>query len=90
MEPVTSALPQTAVYEITRVTKADEGLYICLARTAAGTTEERLHLTVQENEVNGGQFPNRGDITGVYTDRFCLYSVSMALQCENIDPNILM
>lgn len=89
-EPVTSALPQTAVYEITRVTKADEGSYSCLARNAAGTTEERLHLTVEENEVIGGQFPNRGDITGVYTDQFWLCSVSLALQCEYIDRNILM
>jgi len=72
-EPVTRSLPQTAVYEITRVTKADEGSYSCLARNAAGTTEERLHLTVEENEV-----PNRGDIPGVYTDQFCLCSVSLA------------
>ena len=87
---MTSALPQTAVYEITHVTKADEGSYSCLARNAAGTSEERLHLTVEENEVTDGQFPNRGDITGVYTDRFCLRSVSLALQCENTDRNILM
>ena len=89
-EPVTSALPQTAVYEITRVTKADEGSYSCLARNAAGTMEERLHLTVEENEVNGGQFPNRGDIIGVYIERFCLCSVSLALQCENIDCSVLI
>jgi hypothetical protein len=89
-EPVTSALPLTAVYEITRVTKADEGSYSCLARNAAGTTEERLHLTVEENEVTGGQFPNRGDISGVYMDRFCLCSVSLALQCEYSDQNVLI
>ncbi|XP_069692113.1 basement membrane-specific heparan sulfate proteoglycan core protein isoform X26 [Periplaneta americana] len=59
-EPVTSAMPQTAVYEITRVTKNDEGSYSCLARNAAGTVEERLHLTVEENEVTG---------TGVYPER---------------------
>lgn len=58
------------MYEITRVTKADEGSYSCLARNAAGTTEERLHLTVEENEVTGGQFPHRGDITGAYTEQF--------------------
>lgn len=65
-EPVTSALPQTAVYEITHVSKADEGSYSCLARNAAGTTEERLHLRVEENEVIGGNFPGRGDIPGEY------------------------
>ncbi|PNF14537.1 hypothetical protein B7P43_G15031, partial [Cryptotermes secundus] len=64
-EPVTSAMPQTAVYEITRVTKADEGSYSCLARNAAGTTEERLHLTVEENEV----IPGRGDIPGEHDGR---------------------
>jgi hypothetical protein len=84
-EPVTRSLPQTAVYEITRVTKADEGSYSCLARNAAGTTEERLHLTVEENEV-----PNRGDIPGVYTDQFCLCLVLLALQYEYIDRNILI
>jgi hypothetical protein len=62
------------VYEITQVTKADEGSYRCLARNAAGTTEERLHLTVEENEVTGGHFPPRGDIPGVYTNQFCLCS----------------
>jgi hypothetical protein len=67
-------LPQTAVYEITHVTKADEGSYSCLARNAAGSTEERLHLTVEENEVIGGHFPPRGDIPGVYTDQFYVFS----------------
>jgi hypothetical protein len=66
-------MPQTAVYEITRVTKADEGSYSCLARNAAGTTEERLHLTVEENEVGGIPFPGRGGITGEYTDEFCSF-----------------
>jgi hypothetical protein len=78
------------VYEITHVTKADEGSYSCLARNAAGTTEERLHLTVEENEVTGGQFPHRGDITGVCTDEFHLCAVSLAIQYEHIDLNILM
>lgn len=55
------------MYEITHVTKADEGSYSCMARNAAGTTEERLHLTVEENEVT-----YRGDIPGVYTDQFGL------------------
>lgn len=78
------------MYEITHVTKADEGSYSCLARNAAGTMEERLHLTVEENEVTGGQNPNRGDISGVYMDQFCLCSVSLALQCEYIDQSVLM
>lgn len=63
--------PQTAVYEITRVTKADEGSYSCLARNAAGTAEERLHLTVEENELTGGSFPGRGDIPGRYAHHLC-------------------
>ncbi|XP_021927336.1 basement membrane-specific heparan sulfate proteoglycan core protein isoform X6 [Zootermopsis nevadensis] len=67
--PVTSVTPQTAVYEITRVTKADEGSYSCLARNAAGTAEERLHLTVEENELTGGSFPGRGDIPGEHDSR---------------------
>jgi hypothetical protein len=65
-QSVTSVTPQTAVYEITHVTKADEGSYSCLARNAAGTTEERLHLTVEEG---------RGDIPGEYTDHFLSLSV---------------
>jgi hypothetical protein len=72
------------VYEITRVTKADEGSYSCLARNAAGTTEERLHLTVEANEVIGGQFPGRGDIPGEYTDHFCLLCVLLVPQDEHI------
>ncbi|KAJ9584666.1 hypothetical protein L9F63_020991, partial [Diploptera punctata] len=68
-QPVTGEEPLTAVYEITSVTKADEGSYRCLARNAAGTAEERLHITVDEsNEIEtgtpGGTYPRRGDIPG--------------------------
>ena len=67
---MTGEEPLTAVYEITSVTKADEGSYRCLARNAAGTAEERLHLTVEEsNDIGGGgggdRYPGRGDIPGV-------------------------
>jgi hypothetical protein len=83
-QPVTSVTPQTAVYEITHVTKADEGSYSCLACNAAGTTEERLHLTVEENEIIGGQFPGQGDIPGEYTYHFCSLYVLLVSQDEHI------
>ncbi|CAG2056707.1 unnamed protein product [Timema podura] len=41
-ESIIPATPQTAVYEISRVTKEDEGSYNCQARNAAGFTEDRL------------------------------------------------
>jgi hypothetical protein len=83
-------MPQTAVYEITRATKADEGSYSCLARNAAGTTEERLHLTVEENEVIGGHFPGRGDIPGEYIYQFSSLCVSFTPQDEHVELNLLM
>lgn len=83
-------MPQTAVYEITRVTKADEGSYSCLARNAAGTTEERLHLTVEENEVIDGHFPGRGDIPGEYIDQFSSLCVLLTHQDEHIELNRLV
>lgn len=49
------------MYEITRVTKSDEGMYSCIARNAAGSTEERILLTVDEDNNIG---PTRGDIPG--------------------------
>lgn len=46
-----------AVYEITRVTKQDEGIYFCIAENAAGTSEERIMLQVEDD-----RGPTRGDI----------------------------
>lgn len=43
------------------MTKADEGVYSCVARNTAGTTEERVMLTVDEDNNIG---PTRGDIPG--------------------------
>jgi hypothetical protein len=80
-------MPQTAVYEIIRVTKADEGSYSCLARNAAGTTEERLHLTVEENEVIDNPFSGRGDISGEYIDQFSSLCVLFTHQDEHTQLN---
>jgi hypothetical protein len=46
--------------------------------------EERLHLTVEENEIIGGQFPGWGDTPGEYTDHFCLLYVLLVSQDEHI------
>lgn len=51
---------QTAVFEITSVTRADEGQYICLAQNAAGAAEDRVQLLVEELDT----LPTRGDIPG--------------------------
>nr|CAD7571475.1 unnamed protein product [Timema californicum] len=53
-ESIIPATPQTAVYEISRVTKEDEGSYNCQARNAAGFTEDRLQLIVVEDNTIGG------------------------------------
>lgn len=45
------------MYEITHVTIADQGYYICQGTNDAGAAEERVSLVV--NTV-----PERGDITG--------------------------
>ena len=37
-----------AVYEISRVTKEDEGSYSCVATNAAGASEERVQLIVEQ------------------------------------------
>lgn len=60
-DSITQELPLSAVYEITRVTKADEGLYSCVARNAAGSKEERVQVRVEEDNNIG---PTRGDIPG--------------------------
>lgn len=46
-----------AIYEITRVTAADQGYYICQGRNSAGAAEERVRLEIES-------YPTRGDITG--------------------------
>ncbi|XP_066985998.1 basement membrane-specific heparan sulfate proteoglycan core protein [Macrobrachium rosenbergii] len=48
--PSQSALPTVAVYEIASATRADEGTYQCSARNAAGTSEERLQLIIEEED----------------------------------------
>jgi len=40
--------PQTAIYEITRVTKDDEGSYSCVGRNDAGVHEERIQVFVDD------------------------------------------
>lgn len=66
-----------AVHEITRVSKADEGSYSCIAINSAGTTEERLMLRV---ELDNNIGPTRGDIASGGGDaygviwNFCLVS----------------
>lgn len=59
-EPLTTEINQVAVYEITSVSKRDEGAYVCLGKNTAGASEERVHLTVEEAD----RFPTRGDNPG--------------------------
>lgn len=49
-----------AVYEITSVTKNDEGQFICMAQNAAGASEDRVQLIVEQLDT----LPTRGDIPG--------------------------
>ncbi|KAK6617380.1 hypothetical protein RUM43_014389 [Polyplax serrata] len=56
---ITEGQPMSAIYEITRVSKADEGSYSCVAMNSAGTTEERVIIRV---EVDNNIGPTRGDI----------------------------
>lgn len=59
---LTGEINQVAVYEITSVTKRDEGHYVCLGRNSAGAHEERVYLTVEEQD----RYPTRGDNPGIY------------------------
>jgi len=58
-------------FEISQLTKEDEGTYACVARNAAGETEERVQIIVlEEGEVlpypdNSGRYP---DNSGRYPD----------------------
>lgn len=47
-----------AVQEFNRLTKDDEGVYICKAQSSAGVLEKRVRLIVDS-------LPERGDITGM-------------------------
>ena len=62
------------VYEISRLTKEDEGTYACVARNIAGETEERVQIIVLEEDEfysypdqSGGQYP--GQNGGRYPDQ---------------------
>ncbi|XP_050533162.1 basement membrane-specific heparan sulfate proteoglycan core protein-like isoform X14 [Daktulosphaira vitifoliae] len=75
LDPVTFSAPRSsvpiqvnnAVYEIKSAQLSDSGIYSCIAQNNAGTTEERLQLTISEDyngitEGNGPKGPDRGDI----------------------------
>lgn len=51
-----------AVYEITSVSRNDQGYYICMAQNTAGVSEERIQLYVEEED----NYPKRGDIPGKF------------------------
>lgn len=40
--------PQTAFYEINRVSKSDEGSYSCVAKNEAGADEGRIQLLIDD------------------------------------------
>jgi hypothetical protein len=42
-----SGSPQTALFIIERVTREDEGVYVCTARNPAGESEDRLNVIVE-------------------------------------------
>ena len=44
---------QTAIYDVTRVTQADEGTYSCTGRNEAGVTEERVQGVVEVSSPRG-------------------------------------
>ncbi|XP_076230657.1 terribly reduced optic lobes isoform X13 [Nomia melanderi] len=56
--------PLSAVYEIFSVSHNDEGSYTCHAMNAAGMTEERVYIHIEDNEVYspcGGDIPCTDD-----------------------------
>ena len=55
---------QVAVYDINRVTQADEGTYSCTARNEAGLTEERLQIIVEPSSNRGDIEENENEIDG--------------------------
>ncbi|XP_063241894.1 basement membrane-specific heparan sulfate proteoglycan core protein isoform X7 [Bacillus rossius redtenbacheri] len=59
--PGVSERLETAIFEITSARKEDGGIYRCTATNAAGDSEDRLQLVVNEDAVSG---PPRGDIPG--------------------------
>jgi hypothetical protein len=69
---VTPVTPQTAMYEISRVSKDDEGSYSCVAQSSSGVTEERVQILVEEDSNTGvipapPPGPGRGSNHGIIT-----------------------
>ena len=60
------------VYQVNRLSKEDEGTYACVARNAAGETEERVQIIVLEEDEyfpypdEGGRYPDNSG--GRYPD----------------------
>lgn len=43
--------------------ESDEGTYVCIGRNDAGTTEERVQITLKDNDIPDS-IPERGDTAG--------------------------
>lgn len=51
-----------AILTLSSVGEDDEGIYACVARNDAGIQEERVQVTVEDNDIDSE--PVRGDISG--------------------------
>ncbi|KAK7067002.1 hypothetical protein SK128_024180, partial [Halocaridina rubra] len=65
--PSQSVTPSVALYEIASASRNDEGTYQCSAKNAAGMSEERLQLIIDEDGVGApvgiGVYPSRPGYT---------------------------
>jgi hypothetical protein len=53
---LTTNTPSRAIYEISRVSKSDEGSYSCVAQSSAGTVEETVQVLVTSRDDNHGGY----------------------------------
>lgn len=82
-----------AILTLPSVEEADEGTYACVARNDAGIQEERIQVTVQDNDIDSE--PVRGDISGKSSyskyskTSNCKYKLSQNLPMEGLPFRII-